>query len=338
MGGFLKQATASQVRAIGPFVDDTDAKTAETALTIANTDIKLIVNGGASANKNSGGGTHRANGVYGVTFDATDTATVGEMKVSVSVAGALPFFDTWTVVEEAIYDLLFAASATGAVSIATGGITSASFAASAINNAALAPDTGLKPDRANTAQAGGVSTITLDAAASAVDNYYRYTQIRITGGTGVGQTRRISSYVGATRVATVDLAWSTVPDNTSTFVIFPAADGATEIAAAVLAAAVLTPISASIASNVKTNQALANFEFLMTDNTLHAPATGLTVTCTRSIDGGAFAGGTLSGVTEISNGLYKVNFGASDLNGRVVVLRATATGCDDTFERLITQP
>src|SRR3990172_2470305 len=50
MSGFLKQSTASQSRAIGPFLDDTDFKTAETALTIANTDIKLIVNGGASPN------------------------------------------------------------------------------------------------------------------------------------------------------------------------------------------------------------------------------------------------------------------------------------------------
>src|SRR5690349_12271311 len=115
MNTFLRQSTASQSRAIGPFLDDTDFKTAETGLTIANTDIKLVVNGGASANKNSGGGTHRVNGVYGVTFDATDTATVGEVEVSVVVAGALPVFHKFTVVEEAVYDALFAASALGYV-------------------------------------------------------------------------------------------------------------------------------------------------------------------------------------------------------------------------------
>jgi hypothetical protein len=113
MPGFLKQSTASQSRALGPFVDETDFKTAETGLTIANTDIKLVVNGAASANKNSGGGTHRVNGVYGVTFDATDTATVGEMEVSVVVAGALPVFDKFFVVEEAVYAMLFEASALG---------------------------------------------------------------------------------------------------------------------------------------------------------------------------------------------------------------------------------
>lgn len=110
---FLRQSTASQVRTIGPFVDDTDFKTAETGLTIANTDIKLMSNGGSSANKNSGGGTHRVNGVYSVTFDATDTATVGELTVSVVVSGALPVMKTFFVLEEAVFDALFASSATG---------------------------------------------------------------------------------------------------------------------------------------------------------------------------------------------------------------------------------
>jgi hypothetical protein len=100
-----------------------DFKTAETGLTIANTDIKLVVNGGASANKNSGGATHRINGVYGITFDATDTATVGEIEISVVVAGALPVFDKFFVLEEAVYDALFAASAPGYLQPTTAGRT-----------------------------------------------------------------------------------------------------------------------------------------------------------------------------------------------------------------------
>lgn len=94
----------------------------------------------------------------------------------------------------------------------------------------------------------------------------------------------------------------------------------------------------AITSNIKTNQALAKFEFMMTDSTNHAPASGQTVTVTRSIDGAAFAAGTLSAVTEVSNGIYYVDFGAGDLNGKVITLRATAAGCDDTFVTLTTQP
>ncbi len=115
MPGVLRKATASQARALGPFVSDSDFKTVQTGLTIANTDIKLVINGAASVNKNSGGGTHRANGEYGVTFDATDTATVGSMSVSVVVAGALVVFDTFTVVEAAVYDALYASGAVGYV-------------------------------------------------------------------------------------------------------------------------------------------------------------------------------------------------------------------------------
>lgn len=91
-------------------------------------------------------------------------------------------------------------------------------------------------------------------------------------------------------------------------------------------------------SNVKKNQALSNFEFMMTDSTNHAPATGKTVTCTRSIDGGTFGAGTLANVNEVASGLYRVDFLAADLNGNCIVLRATATGCDDTIERIITVP
>ncbi len=123
MGGFLKQATASQSRALGPFISDSDFKTVQTGLTIANTDIKLVINGAASADKNSGGGTHRVNGIYGVTFDATDTATVGELDVSVNVSGALVVFDKFTVIEEAVYDALFAASSAGYLQPTTAGRT-----------------------------------------------------------------------------------------------------------------------------------------------------------------------------------------------------------------------
>jgi hypothetical protein len=99
-------------------------------------------------------------------------------------------------------------------------------------------------------------------------------------------------------------------------------------------------VTAAVAttSNVKKNQTLANFRFLMTDSTNHNPATGKTVTVTRGIDSGAQAAGTLSAVTEIGNGEYRIDFAAADLNGNVIVFRATATGCDDTFERIVTQP
>jgi hypothetical protein len=94
-----------------------------------------------------------------------------------------------------------------------------------------------------------------------------------------------------------------------------------------------------INSNIKTNQALANFAFLITDSTTHAPKTGAVIgTVTRSIDGGAFAAGGLSAVTEVGAGIYVVNFAAGDLNGKNITLRVTATAADDVLERIVTQP
>jgi len=69
-----------------------------------------------------------------------------------------------------------------------------------------------------TAQAGSTSTtIKLAAASSATDDAYTAMYVTITGGTGSGQTKLITDYVGSTKVATVDSAWTTIPDATSTY-------------------------------------------------------------------------------------------------------------------------
>lgn len=109
---YLRQSTASQSVLIGPYIDDTDGKTAETGLTIANTDIRLSKNGANIAAKNSGGGTHDELGYYAITLDATDTNTVGRLQVMSHVAGALPVYHEFQVLEEATYDFLFANGAT----------------------------------------------------------------------------------------------------------------------------------------------------------------------------------------------------------------------------------
>lgn len=96
--------------------------------------------------------------------------------------------------------------------------------------------------------------------------------------------------------------------------------------------------SVKIQAGLKKNQALSNFAFYMTDSTAHNPATGKTVTVTRRIDSGSHSAGTLSSITEVGNGEYRVDFLAADMNGGVIVIRATASGCDDTEIQLITTP
>ena len=70
-----------------------------------------------------------------------------------------------------------------------------------------------------TATAGGASTITLAVGSSSTNSYYNGLIIRTTGGTGSGQVRYITGYVGSTRVATVDTAWAVQPDATTTYEI-----------------------------------------------------------------------------------------------------------------------
>jgi hypothetical protein len=61
---FLKQSTA-YTPLIGPFLDETDGKTAETALTIAQADVRLSKNGGNMAQKNEATScTHDELGYY----------------------------------------------------------------------------------------------------------------------------------------------------------------------------------------------------------------------------------------------------------------------------------
>ena len=103
----LKQSTASQEVPLGYFLDSTDGNTEETALSIANTDIKLWKAGATSlANKNSGGATHMANGLYYAVLDATDTDTLGPLVIFVHVAGALPIRLECRVMPANIYEAL----------------------------------------------------------------------------------------------------------------------------------------------------------------------------------------------------------------------------------------
>jgi hypothetical protein len=111
MAQILKQSTAVDVL-IGPFVDQTNGFTSETG---ESPSVKLSKNGQALAAKNDvTTPVHDADGYYNCELDATDTNTVGTMILTVAAsANALPVRHEFQVVEEAIYDALFGASAAG---------------------------------------------------------------------------------------------------------------------------------------------------------------------------------------------------------------------------------
>jgi hypothetical protein len=158
----LKQSTASQEVPLGPFLDETDGITPMTALTIANTDIKVWKTGATTlANKNSGGATHISGGIYYAVFDATDSDTLGPGVVFCHPTGALPVRVEIVVLPANAYDASIAGSDTvqvdvtqwngtavttpatagsPVVTLADSAITAAKFAADAITAAKVAAD------------------------------------------------------------------------------------------------------------------------------------------------------------------------------------------------------
>ena len=87
---------------------------------------------------------------------------------------------------------------------------------------------------------------------------------------------------------------------------------------------------------VRRNEALAGFTFPMYDATTGNPATGLSVSCSISIDGATLVGSTNS-PSEVGGGIYKLNLAAADLDGTVITLVFIASSASATIVTLITQ-
>lgn len=102
---WLKQSTATTLL-LGPFVDETDGRTAETALTLSQADIRLWKEGGTTAaQKNeSTTCTHRENGYYTCPINTTDTGTLGTLVVFVNESGAMPIRLDYLVLPANVYD------------------------------------------------------------------------------------------------------------------------------------------------------------------------------------------------------------------------------------------
>ena len=76
------------------------------------------------------------------------------------------------------------------------------------------------------------TTIVLASTASSTDDVYNNMTVYISSGRGVGQTRKITDYVGSTRTATIDFKWAIAhehptpavtnrPDSTSVYEVTP---------------------------------------------------------------------------------------------------------------------
>lgn len=134
-------------------------------------------------------------------------------------------------------------------------------------------------------QAGVTSTqVKLDASANGTNNFYNNAIVMITAGTGVGQSRVITAYTGATQLCTVNRAWQTQPASGDTFIIIPGVDVWTTSPAAQLAA---TDIAATPTYAIMIQALYQRFFFAHTATatlqTLYK-ADGTTLLVTQSLD------------------------------------------------------
>lgn len=163
--------------------------------------LELVGQGSAAGLKTTGGATGN-----GATFAGGATSghglqatTVGSNEIDADITGTLSAVATGvqTAIAGKVWD-----------EATSGHVTAGSFGAQ------------LQAPHSGTAQAGAATTITLAAGASAVNDYYKNDGVYILSGTGAGQFRFVSGYVGATKVATV-ATWGTNPDATSVYTLIP---------------------------------------------------------------------------------------------------------------------
>ncbi len=219
-----------------------------------------------------------------------------------------------------------AANVITATSINADAITAAKIADGAIDRATFAVDTGLQPIRSSTAQAGAATTITLDASASASDSFYNNALILLTGGTGAGQSRFITAYVGSTKVATV-ATWVVNPDATSTFAILPfdAVAGASAPTAAQVATAVWQDLLAG--SDFATASSIGK---LLKDD-IDATITSRMATYTQPTGflAATFPSGTIANTTNITAGTIATATNVTTVNGLAAnVITAASIAAD----------
>lgn len=367
----LKQSTAVTLK-IGQFLDETDGKTAETALTIAQADVRLSKNGGNMAQKNEATScTHDEIGVYDCPVDATDTATLGRLDLYVHESGALPVHHEYEVLPANVYDSLYGSDLLQ------------------VDVTQVAGDARGAVIVSGTAVGIADGSITLASGQGTTLSGVESLMVILTGGTNaIGKSRFIAHDTGD--VFSVDPAWNdgeTTPSGTITYLVVAAPPSPettvpdvnlTKIAgttvdtaqaqlgvnvvslAAAIAAEIRTALGMAAAdmdtqlstidtvvdavkaktdnlpATIRKNVAIAKFPFVMklTDG---SPGTGLTVTVQISKDGGAFA--TLAGtVTEVSAGHYYVPFSQTETNADVIAVKATATGASQLDLVIHTQP
>jgi hypothetical protein len=217
---FLRLSTASQIVELGPFQSSSDSFTQVSTLTIANTDIKINKhNSNSQVSKNSGGATNISNGWYYTTLDATDTNTVGRIKISIDTASASticqPVWVEGMVMSSNVFDSMFGSTGTLGVNVVQ--MAGSTSGANNMSSAALSIISGFCSSGATVSTA-----IAVFPFAITTDGQIQGRQIIFKGDVTAAlkqQAASVSTWTAATSTMTFS-ALTAVPANTDSFTIF----------------------------------------------------------------------------------------------------------------------
>lgn len=243
----LRQSTATTV-VVGPFLDDTDGRTAESALTVASIDVDLYKHAATAvstsitpaASGSDNDMVHTANGHYSIELTAANTDTLGRLRLSFNVAGALPVWEDFVVLPANVYDSLYGSDRLQVDAVEISGDATAADNAEAFfdgtgyggtnnviptvttltNNLTVA-DILAAFGVTGTVAAGSIAAGSFpgNSGLSSADGFYIGSVLAFTSGSLDGIARKVTGYTGSSRTLTFANAFPSAPSVADAFVI-----------------------------------------------------------------------------------------------------------------------
>ena len=351
----LKQSTVKTVK-VGPFTTSTG--TVITDLAILQAEVRLSKAGGNMAQKNSASAAvHDELGIYDLALNATDTDTLGELRIDFNKAAsaALPVWEIFDIVTANYYDTKHSTDKfeVDLQAAATGILSAGVFGAAAISSGVFAADAltaGVIATAAITADAFAADALTAGTFATGAFTADAFAADALAAATIATGAFTADAFAAAALSSGVFAADALTAGVFATASITADAMAAQALSSGVFAANALTAgIFAGscfaisnfdatyrmyVAEGIPKNAAY-DLHVLMVGSSDHRTGlTGMsTLTMTRTMgSAGSWAAGSAA-LSEIGNGFYLAELAATDTNGDVITYRfyATADATDDTF-------
>jgi hypothetical protein len=170
-----------------------------------------------------------------------------------------------------------------------------------------------------TSAAGAAGTITFDAGASTIDDFYNGMVIVATLD-GAVETRIITDYVGSTKVASVTPNWNTTPDSDDTFIVYLTPEMSHYVRADVLAiaGAAVSTSAAQLGVNVVNAGGTAWASGAITAAVIATGAIDADAIADNAIDAGAIAADAITAAKIADGAIDAATFAANAITSTVI--------------------